>query len=306
MASHLINNSSPTKKIVTVENGIQYVYDTNTRDGMLQLFLQSQKQFTIHIKTLCWSTDTIKMKVASLFHRFFSLPKSEFVTVYNSGSNPAIVAVSRGSNGNIVPLHLQNGKGIFCNKQYFLGSSYHASIDSKPLVFAENNDPNNQILTYINPIARLTQNTFYLCQVLNNNNNPSSSQDGVLFLQADTTIFKKQLQADESIHISYCCLVAAEESCVVQTVEVGNSSLLFMMRVRGPGNVYLCSDGKKGMFVNPALRSVPGVHNGGHGGAQMNPVAMNGLLGLIPLLCTLALVVLILNMYPKLLDNIPL
>lgn len=289
--------ASPSTKIVTVENGIQYVYDAETSDGILQLFLHPRKEFIIHIRTLCWSSSTVKMKVASLFQRFFNLPKSEFVTVYNDdGSNPAIIAVSRGNNGNILSLHLQSEKGVFCNKQYFLGSSSHASITAKPLVFIENNDPNNQFLSYINPIARLVQNAFYLCQT------STPSVDGVLFLQANTTIFKKQLQANESINISYCCLVAIEESCVIQTVEVGNSSLLFMMNIRGPGAVYLCTDGKKSMFVTPIIRPGPGGYNGGQGG-HVNP-GVNGLLGVVQLLVMMAIVAVIVVYYPRLLDKI--
>lgn len=285
--------SSIHPKIVTVDKGVQYIIDSDSSDNVLHVMLQPQTEFSINIRSLCWSSDSIKVKASGLFQRLFNIQKSELVNVRNEGSTPGIIAVSRGYNGNIVSLHLQSGAGLYCNKQYFLGSSSHASITSKAIKFTENNNENNnnQLLAIFNPIAPLIQNSFYFCE---------ASDDGVVFLQSDTGIFKKQLQVNESINISYSCLVAAEQSCSVQTVDVSSSSYLFMMRVRGPGAVYMCTGGKKSMFSVAGMSNTVGMQpdQGHHQSPLLQSLLFVTIVGMMTVLFVSAA-----TMYPHLIKT---
>lgn len=225
------------KKIITVDDGIQYYFETNST-GILQLILQPHKSLAVDLRSVCWSSPKLQLKTSGLFQRIFQVAGWELAQILNESDSVRVCVLSKGDSGTITALSMpSNNVGLYCSKDNFLGVSTKLKIQSKylPLTIG------NHILSYVSTLHSTLLRHYHI-----------TGSEGVIFLQSGSNTMKKTLKSGETLIISYSCLVAIEDSCTIKSVQVGESSFIFMVQAEGPGNIYLSASGKKRLFADMA------------------------------------------------------
>jgi hypothetical protein len=199
---------------------LQYVsprlqYSVEETDGRaLQIIVHPATTIRIDRKSFCWGSKDIENKVRSPFDLTSD--------VYNPSTRPAMCCLSKVNGGRICELNLTDKvaeRGLFFAANFFLCSTSELTVDRNKtwdLQFPPNTwsgRPNQRIFSHL-----------YVEGV-----------KGMLFLQADGAILRKDLEAGEHLLVNPWLLVAHTKTCCVAVSETSRD----LYCVAGPGTVFL-------------------------------------------------------------------
>ena len=250
-------------KLIRIDDGINYCI-TQDEQGychkILQLIISSEKTITVDQGSICWCSESIKLKSkGSFLSRFLSSTNQSLSIAHNDGSGSAIVCISHNFVGDIIILKPSLLTGFYCFKDSFLSATNQLTVESKLL-------PLNAGVNVMTLMYPQIMTSVYLVKL-------RDPTDGSFFAQSCGSIMKKVLKSGESLNVSISCMVAFEESCKLSPVNIAGSVVntigtQLMLRVEGPGAVYFSL--KKPTSMTPL--------NGMRGGAPYGQLSNVGLM----------------------------
>ena len=248
--------SSAKYQLIEMDDNLKYIFDNNNLTT-LQIILPPYKEFLIDMKCLCWSSSSIQIKSSTLFDRLLQGSDAELAKVCNNSNNIAMFSVSQGNYGPYIAIKIENNVGIYCLKDVFLGASTSLSIETQPFPI---NDT-NLITMLLLPVKQLMRRALYIKQNPTTNNTSSNNTLKYLFIQSDSTIMMKKLLINETINISYSCLIAITDTCTLTKVQISTNSYMYCIQVKGPGNVYFGVSGKRDVIRSYTTTNHPLLNN---------------------------------------------
>ena len=277
--------------IVRADENIQFVINKKEGNNVLQLLFHPQASIFFNLKSLCWSSDFIKMKLNG---NYFLSMESDIATLVNESEIMATAAISNGQNGDFTVVNLEASQGIYVTKDTFLCVTTNSEINSTKFPIKRF----HVLTSFLNPYFLLSNRVYMIKNSAtsndtenNNNNNNLTTKPCSVFLQDGCNIMMKSLESGESINISYSCLVAVDTTCQLSETQVSSTStpIVLMLKIEGPGNVYFSTAGKRS--IHTASRNGFGGYMNFAGG----PIGgLNRNFGNHPILAMLHLVVFIL------------
>lgn len=260
------------RQIVRIDDGAQFVVEKNEDNNVLHLLLHARAAIKIDIKSLCWSSESVKMK---LNNNYFLSYENEVGRITNDSDILASAAISKGYNVDFTVIDISSSHGLYILKDAFLCASINTEVVSSKFPIKSF----NVFSSFFNPY--LMGAKVYLVQHndivhINNHQNHNSvsspSDKSTVFLQYGSKIMVQCLGVGESIHLSYSCLVAVDTSCqIIETqVSYNFTPTVLMLKIQGPGKVYCSTAGKR------CLSTMMSGGVSGGAAAGLNPVGVLG------------------------------
>lgn len=275
-----IKENEKERQIVRIDDGVQFVIEKYEDNNVLHLLLHARAAIKMDIKFLCWSSESVKMK---LNINYFLSYESEVGNIINDSDILASAAISNGHNVDFTVIDISSSHGLYVIKDAFLCASLNTEIVSSKFPIKSFNVFSSFFNPYLMGVkAYLIQHidVAHLSSQQNQSNIStvsSSSNKSTLFLQYGSKIMTHCLSAGECTHLSYSCLVAVDTTCQIIETQVSYNSTptVLMLKIQGPGNVYFSAAGKRWM----SSMASGGVLTAGGGAAAggLNPAV--GILG---------------------------
>ena len=240
--------------IVRADEDIQFVINKNEDNNVLQLIFHPHATISFNLKSLCWSSDSIKMKLNG---NYFLSMENDTATLTNESEVMATAAISNGQNGDFTVIKLATSQGIYVTKDTFLCATTDAEITSTKFPIKRF----HVLTSFLNPYFLLSNRVYMIknynssneTDISNNSNNNirTTTKSCSIFLQDGCNIMTKLLESGESINISYSCLIAADTTCRISETQVSSTStpVVLMLKIEGPGNVYFSTAGKRSVHT---------------------------------------------------------
>jgi len=218
--------SSIEKKTPTA---LQYVssrlqYSLEETDGRaLQIIVHPATTISIDKKSLCWASNDLEIVPrSSFFQEFMGSPAASIVDVHNPTSGPLMCCASKAGGDRVCELKLESKvaeRGLFVYHGSFLCCTSEVKlVHNRPY----------QLTAAANAWAAPRQASIFNCCFV-------EGIKGMLFLQSEGAVLRKELAATERLQIDSLLLVAHTQGCKIAS----SDSRSGFYCIRGPGTVFI-------------------------------------------------------------------
>jgi uncharacterized protein (AIM24 family) len=243
----------------------------------------------IDTRNFCWSTGEISVTPKATMPAQWLQGQSSLALIKNEGLSQAIIGLAQQFPGKVLEIRSDFRGGLYVLPDVFLATygvaGSNLSIEMRYISSAVRG------ITVFSPPAFFSRLYHITGQRMRDSNATS-----ITFLQSCGSILRKHLSANETMQISFSCLVAFEGSCLLNVISnpnnIGNffeidnlintfgvnslQSSMQMVDIKGPGTVYLCSHTSRKFQHHVLMRGTRRST-----GPMGNMTAQNSILGLI-------------------------